>query len=195
MRRHGTVLLAGAGLAAVLVAGCTAPGPAPRPEQERVIAAATPEQVLAEATAILRREFGRVHVNAEARQVTTDPVEFSTERESGTVRDLYRGRSVMRRAAHFQVGQRGGTTVARLRVDVERQDTERRAAVPPAGSRLSDLPGQDTPIDRDAATTAEQNTVWTFVRRDTRLASALLEELQDHFARQTADAETQPARP
>ena len=101
-------------------------------EQQRVIRDADAGEVLTAAAAILQREFGRVKVDRAAGRITTSPVEFSTERESGTARDLYRGRSTMRRIAQFGVGAAGGQTVARLRVDIERRDTERQTVMQPA---------------------------------------------------------------
>jgi len=153
--------------------------------QQRVIPNADPDQVLTAATTILQREFGRVRVDTMARRIVTGPVEYTTERESGTARDLYRGRSTMRRLATFMVGRSGGETVARLRVDVERRDTGRQVVMHPQAYRLSDNPGQETPISGDAATTAEQNAVWTRVRRDRQLERELLDELREQFARRT----------
>ena len=81
----------------------------------------------------------------------------------------------------FVVVPRGGSTTARLRIDLERQDTAQRAASPPDAYRLSDSPAY-TPIERDAATTDQQNTVWTKVKRDRSLERALLEELCEQLA-------------
>lgn len=162
-------------------------------EQQRVIRDAEPEEVLTAAAAVLQREFGRVKVDRAAGRITTGPVEFSTERESGTARDLYRGRSTMRRIAQFGVARSGGQTVARLRVDVERRDTERQAVMRPRTYRLTDNPGQETPVDDDAATTAEQNSVWTRVRRDRTLERAILDELREQFARLSTTPENAEA--
>ena len=172
-------------------AGCSETGGVRMRQQEWALEDAEPDAVLAEGTTILQREFGRVKVDRAARRIVTAPVEFTTGRESGTARDLYGGQSTMRRVAEFSVGRRGGTTVARLRVDVQRRDTVQRAVVQPEGYRLSDAPGHETPVDRDAATTTEQNTVWTQVRRDTRLERQLLEELRERFAR--GDGGQEPA--
>lgn len=169
-------------LALAGVAGCTAPGTV-QVQEQRVIQDADPDQVLSAAAVILQREFGRVAVDRSARHVTTAPVEFTTERESGTARDLYRGRSTMRRKAELSVGRSGGATVVRLQIDVERRDTARQTVMQPRGHRISDNPGEETPIDADAATTSEQNTVWTKVRRDRTLERALLDELREQFAR------------
>jgi hypothetical protein len=188
------VLLVVVVLAAALWAGCSETARV-SVQQQRVIQGADPDAVLDAATVVLQREFGRVKVDRAARHITTAPVEFATERESGTARDLYRGRSTMRRVAQFDVGRNGGQTVARLRVDVERRDTERQAMMQPRPNRLSDNPGQETPIDVDAATSAQQNTVWTLVRRDRTLERALLDELREQFARLTVPAEDTEAPP
>jgi hypothetical protein len=177
----------------VLLSGCATESSYRVRPQERVIPCDDPDEVLVVAGRILQREFGRVAAR-DTRRLVTAPAEYTTERESGTMRDLYRGRSTMRRIATFEVGRRADRTVARLRIDVERQDTQRQEVMHPTGHRLSDTPGSATPITQDAATTEAQNTVWTRVRRDTRLERALLEELQEYFSRLNDDDETPGTR-
>lgn len=184
---RSVLILLVAGLVSASV-GCSS-GRGVRPAPERVIASASPDDVLVAAAQILHREFGRVAREGNRRLVTA-PQEYSTVRDSGTTRDLYGGRSTMRRSATLEVGTRGDETVARLRVDVEREDTNRQQVMHYRGHRLTDNPGAQTPITHDAATTTEQNTVWTFVRQDRRLARALLEELQEVFARKAVDVAT-----
>ncbi len=180
--------------AGMLATGCTGFG-SQESWQQRVIEDTDPDQVLGAAAAILQREFGRVRVDYAARRIVTSPVEFTTRRESGTARDLYRGQSTMRRSAQFNVGRSGGQTVARIRIDVERRDTERQRVFQPRGYRLSDTPGQETPIETDAATTGEQNAVWTRVRSDRAMERAVLEELREQFARgPRPSAESQPGQ-
>ncbi len=188
--KFGLSLVALSALAAL--AGCAETARV-EAQQQRVIQNAEPDEVLAAAAAILQREFGRVKVDRAAHRITTAPVEFTTERESGTARDLYRGRSTMRRVGYLDVSRSGGQTVARLRVDVERRDTERQAVMRPRAYRLSDDPGQETPLETDAATTAQQNTVWTRVRRDRTLERALLDELREQFTRLSVEAENSAA--
>ena len=174
----------------VALSGCAGEtGSVSAQQQQRVIKDADADQALTEAAIILKREFGRVRVDPGLRLVQTDWYEYTTDRDSGTARDLYRGRSIMRRRARLSVSERRGATVARLRIEVERQDTGRQAVMHPRGTRFGDTPGQETAIDRDAATTLQQNTVWTRVRRDTKLESAILEELREKFSRLTADVE------
>jgi hypothetical protein len=160
-----------------------------RTYEARVIRGASPDDVLLAAELVLRREFGRLEKGPAARRIVSRPVEFQTSSESGTARDLYGGRSTMRRIAHFAVARRDDGSIARLRIEVERKDTARREAFQPESGRISDAPSQ-TPIERDAATTTRQNTVWTFVKRDRRLERALLWELQDQF---TPEPEETPA--
>lgn len=167
--------------ALVIAAGCASPGSL-YVHQQSVIRGADAEAVLARATTILQREFGRVRVDQTTRRIMTAPREFTTKDSSGTARDLYRGQSTMRRTATLYISERDNDVVAKLRIDVERLDTTRKTVMQPRGYRFSDNPGAETPIDADAATTEEQNTVWTPVRRDRRLERALLDELRDLFA-------------
>jgi hypothetical protein len=162
------------------LAGCSRQAPITN-QQSRVIAEVGPEQVLVVAAKMLQRDFGRVRANHEALKIEVEPVEFTTKNDSGTARDLYRGTSTMRRVAHFSVAPTGKDTVARLRIDIERRDTERVANAPLPKESLGDLPSY-TPIQQDAATSERQNTVWTFVRRDRQLERSLLDELASEFA-------------
>ena len=85
--------------------------------------------------------------------------------------------------SRFDINVKGlGVGLARLRIDVERQDTDHRRVQQYQGTRLSDTPGGHTPIERDAATTRSQNTVWARVRRDRTLERALLDELQERVS-------------
>jgi hypothetical protein len=179
MRNLGALLVL---LPPLLLAGCTS-ATQTRTFQSRVIQTASPDDVFVAAQVLLRREFGRLNIETQARRIVSEPVEYRTSSESGTARDFYGGRSTMRRTAHFALAPRGDGVVARLRIEIERQDTDRREVFQPDRHRLSDAPSQ-TPIERDAATSTQQNTVWTFVKRDSRLERALLAELQEQFAPQ-----------
>ena len=184
------------GISAMLIsiglglAGCGA-AQETRSFQTRVIPTAGPDEVFRAAQVLMRREFGQLKLEDTARRFITRPVEYQTSSDSGTARDYYGGRSTMRRIAHFAVADRDGGAVVRLRIDIERKDTERQEAFQPQVNRISDTPGH-TPIQQDAATTTRQNTVWTFVKRDRRLERALLLELQAQFA---PEPEAVPAEP
>lgn len=170
-------------LAAMLgLTGCTS-SLETRRFQSRVIRGAEPEEVLKAAQVLLQREFGPVTVSRETRSIDSQPVPYMTKRASGTARDLYAADSAMRQTAHCRVLKKGDATVVMMRIDIEREDTERSEMLDvqnPTG-RISDAPAY-TPIQRDAATTESQNTVWTFVRRDTQRERQLLSQLQDQFS-------------
>lgn len=180
------------------LAGCTQ-GLGVNASQTRVFEAANPDDVFNAAIVILQREFGRLTINREGRTILSVPVEFRTAANTGSARGLVGLRSSMRQQARFSVGRRGEGAIARLRIDVERKDTQQQRIRQFQGSRLSDAPGRNTPIERDAATTQRQNTVWTRVRRDRTMERALLNELHETLAPPAAPAEqaseTTPGKP
>jgi hypothetical protein len=163
----------------MLAAGC---GPGPdRSVQTRVFAQASPDAVFADGILVLRSEFQRLNIDRELRKAVSAPVEFRTASDTGTAPNPLRARDSLRRIATFSVSKRADGAVARLRIDIERKDTEHQQVRQYQGSRLSDTPSH-TAIDRDAATTQTQNTVWTPIRRDRALERALLDELQERIA-------------
>ncbi len=180
MNRACAVLVVMFGLTTLV--GCEVDtGPAAMTYRTIVIDDATPDEVLQAGELVLAREFRAVTTNRAARTIVSAPVEYTTRRESGTTRDFYRGRSRMRRVARFASESLGGQTVARLRIDIERQDTARRTALRSATGRIDDSPAR-TPIEDDGATTESQNQVWTKVRRDVGVEQRLLAELRRAFA-------------
>lgn len=162
-------------------------------QRQRVIRDADRDDVLVQGARLLQREFGSVRIDTANRRADTPWVEFTTQDQSGTARDLYRGKSLMRHRAMLIINERGGQPVAQLRVDVQRQDTARQAAFRPRPTPFGDAPGQTSALDDDAATSYEQNTVWTTVRRNATLENQILDELREYFLRRTAgsNAETE----
>lgn len=152
----------------------------------RLISAAEPDEVLAEAQVILRREFGRVELDRKWSQLRAQPQEYAPG--GAGAGDWRVGRSTVRRSATLTVTRRAADTLVRLRVDLERQDTRRHDAIPNQSYRLGDGPGY-SPIERDAATTTAQNTVWTPIGRSVAMEMALLGELQERFAERAAAPE------
>ena len=71
--------------------------------------------------------------------------------------------------------------LARLRVDIERQDAARSAQLSRPNMAVTDYPGDETATQRDAATTVEQNSAWVKVRRDAELENELLAQLLAQF--------------
>lgn len=179
----------------VLFTGCAATGDDERAFQSRVIRSGDADRVLLAAAEVVRREFGRVAVDRGARRCVSDPVEFRVTSGSGSTRDLYGGASTLRRIAYFQCARRGESVVAQLRVDVERENSDRMAGVPQEPGRFGDSPAQ-TPVERDAATTTRQNQAWLLVKRDFQLERQLLEDLQAEFdpaAREATPTTSAPA--
>lgn len=159
----------------------------------RVVAGAEPERVFAAGRDVLLASFGRLEeVDARGRTARTVPEAYQTRTESGSARDIRRGRSQMRRIASLRVNERDTETIVRVRVEIERQDVARtlqqRQQMQQNQVRISDYPGDETALDRDAATDAEQNTVWTFVRRDQEMEQELLRRISAGFAAVNADA-------
>lgn len=160
--------------------GCQTTEPTPRGQSMR-IDSTDPDLVLEVAAVVLEPEFGRVEPPRTGDTLTAGPYVFTTHSSGGTARDLYGAPTRMRRTAHLRVSPVGGGTVATLRIDVERHDTQRRAATQPPTGRLRDQ-AAPTPIEEDAALREEQRQVWTFVRRDVALERQLLTELRNRFA-------------
>jgi hypothetical protein len=176
----------------VVLSGCASDGGA-TPGFTRRAVDGPPAEVLQAGDALLKREFGRTQLNRGELTVTTEPVESTATSGSGTARDLYGGTTRLRRRATLVVESHGQLSVACLRVEVERQDTQRRSSVSPATGRLGDSPSQTPPPD-DVATTEQQNAVWTRVKRDTELEQDLLTELRNKFAPPVTPGSTsQPA--
>ncbi len=146
---------------------------------------AAPAQVLSVATLVLRTEFPELRIDSDERSIESNPVQYTTTRDSGTTRDIVGGETRMRRRAAFVVDPVGGGSVARLRVAVERKDTERRtiASQPRAGFGH---PEGASAIENDTELTADQREVWTSVGRDSALERALLDEISAPF--EPADA-------
>ncbi len=170
---------AGAILIALISAGCASPGDATR-YLARVIPQTPANSVQRQAELLLRREFGRVTVDSAAGRLETSPTEFVATSGSGSSRELYGGPANLRRKAVMLIESRGPDALARLRIDVEREDTLSQETMHPGQNRLSDSPAY-TSIERDAATTPTQNRVWTYVRRDRALERQLLDELSALF--------------
>ena len=80
-----------------------------------------------------------------------------------------------RRVANVRVERTPETVNVYCRVVVEEQITQAHRLLA-SDYRGSDMP-TDTPIERDAATTTEQNTVWQTIRRDKPAEQRILEAI------------------
>ena len=186
--------LCGALLFVALLTGCAAGGLDVQMASRDI--AADPDATFAAAQAALAREFDRLNVDRAARRITSEPQEYTTQSESLTSRDLVGARSTMRRIAMLNVVSRGeGKSQVRLRIDRQREDTTRtERASAEQQYRLSDSPSY-TPIERDAGTSTQQNTVWTTIGRDSKLERELLGELERQFSRASPEIEAAGSAP
>lgn len=161
--------------------------------QSRVMPSVDPADVFQQGAVIMRREFGRVALDHQSKAIIAQPRRYSDARDSGLAGGLVGAPSTLRRSGILRFRRRGDSTVAEVRVEIEREDTHRQTLFFQA-SRLTDLPSY-APIQRDVAITAHQNIIWTLVRRDRRLERAVLNELRDWAASRTRAIEDIAAEP
>ncbi|MBI1826983.1 MAG: hypothetical protein HY287_08250 [Planctomycetes bacterium] len=174
MARFGRVLLAGLG---VVVGGCASPGPSAIDYTVRHGQAENRAAMIDTAEAALARNGyhleSRDNVGGVVKGLTdTGPASGdSAQHDVGLSR-----RNQIRRAAEIKIDQSMGHSDVYCRVMIQEQAT--------SGYRMfgydhggSDRPGDTTAIDRDAATTAAQNTVWRPIRRDKTAERELLDAI------------------
>ncbi|MCP4594762.1 MAG: hypothetical protein GY842_28860 [bacterium] len=113
---------------------------------------------------ISRRDFA-------AGVLQTAPVETVVDQPSGRLRDAVAAPRRERRLADVRVQDKDGMTQVSIRVIVQEYDT-RAHRMFPLEHALHDLP-TDTPAERDAATTKEQNSIWRTKGRDRQLEEVI----------------------
>ncbi len=160
--------------ALLLAGGCAAPRLSPLnygvrhiPDVDAaVVFAATREALISEG-------YGIERADQAAGVITTQPIPAA--RRDGNVQAGGRLRSAprMRRVVRVHVTRSADVVNVYCKVVVEEQATEALRMLQ-YDSRVTDSPGE-TAIDRDAATTASQNTVWRTVRRDKAAEQRILE--------------------
>jgi hypothetical protein len=107
--------------------------------------------------------------------ITARPVIPGKRDESTVGGGRLTSRGETRRVAHLRVAEGGGGVKIYCKVVIQKQTTEAYRMLE-RDRRASDVPG-DTPIERDAATTPRQNTVWETVRRDTAAERLILQTI------------------
>lgn len=170
----------------ILLAGCASTDSrpvAPRPGESLARSIDSPDvnAVLLEAYEILRRDFDGARIDRDRRIVISDSVEYSATRDTGTPSDLVGVPNTLRRTAIVTCEPLEHATLVRVRVDIERRDTQRRQAMLREETQFGDSPRQ-TAIERDAATTPRQNDVWTRIRRDRAVEQQILADIANRFA-------------
>ncbi len=110
--------------------------------------------------------------------ITTQPVEAQAGLDSTRpVRLSSRGKT--RRTVEIRIQNDGDATKVYCKVLIQEQTTQAHRMFSSDRSG-SDTPGDYTPINRDAATTTEQNTVWRTVRRDKFAERNILNAITEH---------------
>lgn len=175
-------------MGSAMAAGGCQEGNARTQYQSRLIPA-DPPSVSAALEQLMSREFRVVERSDRGQRLQGAPVEYSAA-SGGRVNDLAGVPSRLRRSGEARLVGRGGQTYVQIRVDVEREDAGRGVVFAPAEWRTTDSPAHFTAVERDAATTDQQNAVWTKFRRDRTMERALLDELSAMFA---TPPESQPA--
>lgn len=162
----------------VLLTSCTAPSPTPMDYTVRHVQQRDRSASLDAAEAALIDLGYQIERRDPVEGViTTQPVEAQAGLDSARPVSL-RTRPKTRRIVEVRVQNDGGATKVFCKVLIQEQTTEahRMFASDRAGS---DTPGDYTPINRDAATTAEQNTAWRAVRRDKSVERNVLDAITE----------------
>ncbi len=149
----------------VLLTSCAAPSPTPVDYTVRHVQKRDRSATLDAAEAALIE----LSYNIERRDpaegvITTQPVEAQAGLDSTRAASLSTHPKT-RRIVEVRVQNEDGATKVFCKVLIQEQTTQahRMFASDRSGS---DAPGDNTAINRDAATTAEQNSVWRTLRRD-----------------------------
>ncbi|QOJ13644.1 MAG: hypothetical protein HRU75_02865 [Planctomycetia bacterium] len=167
-------------LVALALSGC-----AGRPPTEgylsRAIDADDEGVVLASASRIVARELGSASINRARGEIRSSPAEMTATRETGAPRELVGGASTLRRTCSLLVHRSGSSVIARVRVDVERRDTQR-------GQVQSSVMGMhegrlgDAPTTEPSWEAGPRGEIWTRVGRDAAMERVILEALRNEFA-------------
>jgi len=124
--------------------------------------------------------------------ITTQPVEAQAGLDSTRPASLS-SRPKARRIVEVRVQNDGGATKFFCKVLIQEQTSQahRMFASDRSGS---DTPGDSTAINRDAATTAEQNSVWRTLRRDKSAERNILNAITKRTGGE-ASLELAPSKP
>ncbi len=167
-------LVAAAGIAVTAVCGCASDGgPSALTATVQRFPGAEPAVILnLAALSMAEQGFEIDRRNSGAEEVVSYPMELSDDSLSTEVGSAMWADDRRCRAT-TQVRRTGDATTAYCRVEIQERATD-AGRFHAAEHGITDVPS-DTPIDRDGATTREQNTMWRSVGRDKRRERAILE--------------------
>ena len=167
-------------LVAWVVLGCGAcQSPAPTGRSHTLLRqrSVTPAVAFSAAEQALRERF-RIQVrDPVAGLLRTEPVITEAPPEPARVVDTLRTRRRVRKVVEVRVEPEGdGVAIGCKAVIEENQAREHRLFA--REHSLSDVPS-DTPADREAAVTAEQDAVWRVIRRDKTLEGQICQAINE----------------
>jgi len=174
MTRMQQILIGFLGVCGLTVVGCASAGPSPLSFSLRHIESSKESPAFLAAQAALADEgYSIDRADRIAGVIITQPVEEPARVDGTRVRLSSRDR--FRRLAEVRISGHGEDVRVYCRVAIQEQVTaaHRMFAYDRSGT---DDPGI-TPIERDAATTEEQNTVWQTLRRDKVAERRILETI------------------
>ncbi|MEK6642769.1 MAG: hypothetical protein AABZ08_02580 [Planctomycetota bacterium] len=119
-------------------------------------------------------------------QIRSAMAEYDQRGGTERIRDAVKTKNRMRRSASLYVQEQGTDCIARCIVRVQRLDTADHRIYRDT-NQFVDYPNE-TPIDRDAGITAEQDQVWTDMPRDRRLETDILNVLRSKLGKPTSSS-------
>lgn len=150
--------------------GCAAPGISPLNYSVREVAQRTRGDAMdAAEVALINLDFVIARRDLTEGIVESQPFEGKLAHEAAEPVD---GAGRMRRVAHVRLEDSAAGIRVFCKVAVQVQSTQSYRLL--SGERAGDDGPARTPIDRDAATTGEQNALWQTVRRDKATEHVLL---------------------
>lgn len=135
----------------------------------------------------MRQWFRLDEISPEDGVVRSTAAEYDQKGGTGRIRDAAIGyRNRMRHKATLIVIGQGTGSVAKCLVSVERLDTADHRVFRD-NERFQDYP-TETPIDRDASVSTDQDQVWTSMPRDRKLEQEILGVLRNRTSKTPASA-------
>ena len=162
----------------LLVGGCASPGPSPLNYGVRHIAGGDAAAVFWTArTTLVDLGYKIGSADPATGEIITHPVAMTSDDDRATIGTRVTSRSRLRRAVHIRLTENRDVVNVYCKVAIQEQTTEAHRMFR-RDHMISDTP-DETPIDREAATTDQQNVVWQTIGRDKaaerRILQAILE--------------------
>ncbi len=160
----------------LLVGGCASPGPSPLNYGVRHVQGGDAAAVFWTArTTLVDLGYKIGLADPATGEIITQPTATTPDAERAHVATRVASRSRLRRVVHVRVTQSRDAVNVYCKVAIQEQTTEAHRMFR-RDHMISDTP-DETPIDREAATTDEQNVVWQNIGRDKAAERRILEAI------------------